>query len=140
MKREVKERQVKRKNGGKEERRKSIWKSEKNATGVLRDVVSRGQGVRGALELEVSHLVKGEPATTTAATEVREHGHPHKEEDGEHLEELCVSPAHRLWSSRKKLGNDTAPMPKPAAQARRCIEDAYCTLASRANGVWNFIR
>ena len=105
---------------------------------VLWDVVGRGQDVRRAVE--VPNQGKGEPAVTTAVPEVREHGHPHKEEDGEHLEELCVSPAHRLWSSRKKLGNDTAPMPKPAAQARRCIEDAYCTLASRANGVWNFIR
>ena len=80
---------------------------------IRRDVVGRGQGVRRVLE--VPHQGKGEPAVTTAVTEVREHGHPHEEEDREHLEEMCVPPTHRLCPKRKKIWNDTAPMRKREA-------------------------
>ena len=66
---------------------------------VWQDVVGRGQGVRRALE--VPNQGKGEPAVTTAVTEVREHGHPHEEEDREHLEEMCVPPTRRLGPKKK---------------------------------------
>ena len=55
---------------------------------VLWDVVGHGQDVRRAVE--VPYQGKGEPAVTTAVTKAREHGHPHEEEDREHLEEMCV--------------------------------------------------
>ena len=80
---------------------------------IWRDGVGRGQGVRCALE--VPNQGKGEPAVTTGVTEVREHGHPHEEEDREHLEEMCVPPTHRLGPRRKKFWNDTAPMRKREA-------------------------